>query len=332
MTADLDARLDAHLGAILSALMNGELVPFLGAGANLVDRKQGAVFDPKVRENLPTGAELAGYLAAQYKLEGQIRRADDLVRVAERIKLQQGEMAVYNRLSDLLDADYPLTSLHEFLASLPRRLRERGSKPLQLIVTTNYDDLLERAFAAAGEEVDVFVYLAAGHEEQGRFRHFPPAGEPRLVQTGMANTYDLELDESGRFLKRPAILKLHGTVDRTRQMHDSFVISEDDYIDYLARVDLEKVVPARIRWVLKKSAFLFLGYSLRDWNVRAILREIWDAGPNSKGWAIQLNPTTLDIDSWKHRNVDIVPVNLERYIGALAARLDLEAAAEPAGG
>jgi hypothetical protein len=148
----------------------------------------------------------------------------------------------------------------------------------------------------------------------------------------MANTYDLELDESGRFLKRPVILKLHGTVDRTRQMQDSFVISEDDYIDYLARVDLVQVVPNRIRFALTRSSFLFLGYSLRDWNVRAILREIWDAGPNSKGWAIQLNPTALDVDSWKDRNVDIVPVNLERYIGALAARLDLEAAAEPAGG
>jgi SIR2-like domain len=323
--------LDAHFEAILPALRHGELVPFLGAGANLVDRKAGDSFDPALRDTLPTGSELARYLASVYELEGHINRSDDLLRVAERIKVRQGEMAVYNRLSELLDADYPVTALHELIASLPGRLRDRGWKPLQLIVTTNYDDLLERAFRAAGEEVDVLAYIAAGRGQEGQFRHYPPSGDPRLIPYGMANEYPLELRDDG-YLRRPAILKLHGTVDRGGHGRDSYVISEDDYIDYLARVDLERVVPTKIRTVLARSAFLFLGYSLRDWNVRAILREIWDTVPDTKGWAIQLNPTPQDTDSWKHKNVDIVPLQLELYVAALVARLgEPGAGAQPGG-
>lgn len=315
------AELDAHISAVLQALAKGELVPFLGAGANLIDRPAGAVFDAERRDTLPTGSELAHHLATEYGFVDDMKRSDDLVRVAERIRVQQGEMAVYNRLSELLDADYPMTSLHRFIAALPAQLRSRGWKPLQLVVTTNYDDLLERAFEAAGEAVDVFVYMAAGRDHEGKFMHFPPGREPVLVQTGTANEYLLDLDESGKYLRRPSILKLHGTVDRKRQEHDSFVISEDDYIDYLARVDLPQAVPARVRRVLAKSAYLFLGYSLKDWNVRAILREIWDATTESKGWAIQGEPSALDVSSWKSKNVDIVPARLDQYVAALSARL-----------
>ena len=52
-------------------------------------------------------------------------------------------------------------SLHRFLARLPALLRERGA-PHQLIVTTNYDLALERAFEEAGEELDIVAYVATG--------------------------------------------------------------------------------------------------------------------------------------------------------------------------
>ena len=37
--------------------------------------------------------------------------------------------------------------------------------------TTHYDQTLERAFAEAGEEVDVVCYVAAGRD-RGKFLHF----------------------------------------------------------------------------------------------------------------------------------------------------------------
>jgi len=67
------------------------------------------------------------------------------------------------------------TSLHRFLATLPAVLRAEGCPPYQLIVTTNYDDVLERA-QVAGEPFDLVWYAAEG-EQRGKFWHLPPDGE-----------------------------------------------------------------------------------------------------------------------------------------------------------
>ena len=83
-------------------------------------------------------------------------------------------------------------------------------------------------------------------------------------------TWDLSLDD------RSVILKIHGAVDRSSPdgEDDSFVITEDHYIDYLTRTDLANLVPITLAAKLRRSHFLFLGYSLRDWNLRVILHRI----------------------------------------------------------
>jgi hypothetical protein len=78
---------------------------------------------------------------------------------------------------------------------------------------------------------------------------------------------------------------------------------------------------------LRRSHFLFLGYSLRDWNLRVILHRIWGEQKLSwKSWAVQLNPDTLDREFWRKRDVDILDVRLEDYIAALSERLQALAA------
>jgi hypothetical protein len=314
----MNEELNAHLAMLIAQLKQGAVVPFLGAGANLANRTEGVVFDPEGRQELPTGAELARYLASAYDIEQP--NANDLVRVAEWISLTAGEGPLYRLLRDLFDNDYPTTPLHDLLARLPGILREGGWPPLQVLVTTNYDDLLEQAFAAADQEVDVITYMAVG-KEQGQFMHFPPSGQPRLIEAGTANTYLLPQDAKGN-LQRPAILKLHGAVDRAEPDRDSFVITEDDYIDYIARSDIRGNIPATVLAKLKYSNFLFLGYSLRDWNVRAILYQIWALQrAGYKSWAIQYKPDGLDQLSWQARGVQILDVPLSEYVVGLSARL-----------
>ena len=89
-----------------------------------------------------------------------------------------GSGPLYDKLHELFDADYPPSRLHELLASLPRRLGLAERRRYQLIMTTNYDDALERAFRAAGEAFDLVWYVAET-EDRGKFLHLPPDGEPR---------------------------------------------------------------------------------------------------------------------------------------------------------
>ena len=126
--------------------------------------------------------------------------------------------------------------------------------------------------------------------------------------------------------RRTIILKIHGAVNRAVSdgEGDSYVITEDHYIDYLTRTDLANLVPVTLTAKLRKSHFLFLGYGLRDWNLRVILHRI--AGEQRlsyKSWAIQRSPTPLDQKFWGRRDVDILDIDLARYIGSLRGRLRL---------
>jgi hypothetical protein len=137
--------IDAHFKYVAKALARGDVVPLLGAGANLCDRTgpwtQGL--------GLPAGRELAGLMARDFDLPRS--EAGDLTRASLWVALKRGPGALYDWLHEVFDCDVEPTSLHHLLASLPARCAFPDGRPRPLlIVTTNYDDLLERAFAAAG--------------------------------------------------------------------------------------------------------------------------------------------------------------------------------------
>lgn len=70
---------------------------------------------------------------------------------------------------------------------------------------------------------------------------------------------------------------------------------------------------------MKISHFLFLGYSLSDWNMRAILHQIWGQQTRSyRSWAVQLKPSEFNKKSWSNRGVDILDVSLEDYVATLS--------------
>ena len=305
--------LDAHYKMIAKAMADVRVVPFLGAGANLCSRPEDMTWDHERSKYLPSGSELAEHLAEEFYYPED--ETLDLVRVSQYVAVMQGSGPLYYTLHELFDVDYPPTPLHQFFATLPAALAEKGySPPSQLIVTTNYDDLMERAFEAAGQAYDVVSYVAEG-EHRGKFVHWSHDGEPCLIER--PNVYQGLLLE-----QRPVILKIHGAVDRGTAEWDSFVITEDHYIDYLTRADPSTLVPVTLVAKLKRSHFLFLGYSLRDWNLRVILHRIWgEQKLHWKSWAIQLDPHPIDEEFWDKRDVDILDVRLQDYVSALRERI-----------
>ena len=143
---------------------------------------------------------------------------------------------------------------------------------------------------------------------RGKFVHQSPDGVTHLIEK--PNEYrGLSLQE------RSVVLKIHGTVDRVNPERDSFVITEDHYIDYLTRTDISSLLPVTLAPKLRKSHILFLGYGLHDWNLRVILHRIW------KSWSIQLDPSELDQQFWMKRDVDILNMGLQDYIAALSERV-----------
>lgn len=305
---------EEHYNIVAKAISEGRVVPFLGAGVNLYCRPNGVCYQLEQQQFLPNGSELAEHLSRGVE-DGTIDKTD-LLRVSQYIAIKEGTGPLYCELHDVFDCDYPWTPLHDFLANLPAVLREQDHlRQYQLIVTTNYDDLLERAFREAGESFDLVTYVAED-QYRGKFFHWPPEKKEHIIEK--PNEYlDLSLDT------RTVILKIHGTVDRREGAEqDSYVITEDHYIDYLSRTDISNLIPVTLAAKLRKSHFLFLGYSLRDWNLRVILHRIWgERKLTYKSWAIQLNPDAFDTEFWRKRDVEIIDVTLEQYITTLREHL-----------
>jgi hypothetical protein len=306
-SSSLPDELAAHCRIVSRRLREGKVVPFLGAGANLCDRPQDANWQNRY---LPSGQELAAYLAESYAYPATESR--DLLRVSQYVQAVTGGTVLYDELHSLFAHEYAPNALHALLASLPRALREQGSPRQLLVVTTNYDDALEQAFSEADEAFDLVSYVARG-PERGKFLHRPPDSDPRLIE--QPNRYrGLSLE------KRPVILKIHGAVDRDNPERDSYVITEDHYIEYLAQTDISNILPATLMAAMNESHFLFLGYSLGDWNLRVILHRIWGQQPfedKFTSWAILKDPSRLEERLWRRRNVEIFDVDLKDYVKAL---------------
>jgi hypothetical protein len=287
-------------------------VPLLGAGVNVCDRTDEEVYE--YDRNLPSGRELSELLAAEYGYPPDRDDRTDLLRVAQfaqaRLRRSEEEHRLRDSLHRIFRARYGPSTVHRFLAGVPQRT---GTHLLAL--TTNYDDALEQAFAAAGEPYSVFFYRAS---REGRcwLRHGEDA-EARVIARPETFT-DISLDE------RSVILKVHGAVDRRerRSFNDSYVISEDHYIDFLASTRLETLVPRGLLVPLLNSALLFLGYKLKDWNLRVILHELWsnrDFG--YPAWAVQRDVDDVDAAIWSSRNVKLYEAGLCDYVEDLSARL-----------
>jgi DNA-binding SARP family transcriptional activator len=287
-----------HFEDVVGTILEGRVVPVFGADV----------------------ADLTKRLAQRFGYPDDDGRAT-LPRVAQYVAVMKGSGPLYDGLHELLDADLPPMPIHRFFASLPPLLRERGAAH-QLLVTTSYDTALEQALEEAGETFEVVCYLAAGRN-RGRFCHIAPDGTGRLIE--QPNTYATELSLD----RNTVILKLHGQVERTPAREwESFVVTEDDYIDYLAQTEVAAAVPVSLAATLRRSHFLFLGYTMADWNLRVILHRLWGDQPlNYRSWAVQPEPKSLEREFWHRRDVEVVELAFEqsaetlgRYAAAEQAR------------
>jgi DNA-binding SARP family transcriptional activator len=290
--------------AVWDAILAGRLVPVLGIGVTLNGGSDA---------HLPARDQLAAYLARTF--DAPREHARDLARVAQYVVVTHGVGPLYDELHAIFDRDFEPQPVHRLLAALPAVLR-RARAPQQLIVTTHYDRALEHAFDDAGEQYDVVSYISLGRE-RGKFLHRTADGASRVIQ--LPNAYaDVPLEQ------RPVILKIHGEVDRApARSAESFVVSEDDHIAYLAETGLGGVLPVTLAARLRRSHFLFLGYGLVDWSLRVFLHRLWSDGQvDYRSWAVQPAAGHVEREFWKRRGVEPSARGLDELVSLLHAHVE----------
>jgi hypothetical protein len=207
---------------LLYNLKRQKLVPFLGAGAAL--GLEGA-------PGLPGGGKLAEALANECGYPGGDK--NDLPRVAQYYALKFGERRLRESVNEKLGLpDVKPGEVHNILAGWP----------IKAVLTTNYDNLMERAFSKSDKEPAKAIYERDGDQEQ--------------IQTPPS-------------VEKPLVYKLHGSLEDS----DSMVITEDNYTDFLiSLIEGNPKLPDAVSAIFRSDSILFVGYGLKDWNIRVLLR------------------------------------------------------------
>jgi len=303
---------DPPYGEIADLLRAGEVVPFLGAGVNFGMRQPGAKWDDKIPAFLPSGAELSRFLAAKSNFPSKDDHdLTDLAKVASYFVETSARSRLRQRLREVFDRDFNPCDIHTYLAELPAPL---------LIVTTNYDDLVERAFIKAGKPYDLVVHPTDRKDVEASVLWWrDKADKPETVAP---NKLFIDLT------KTTVVYKMHGTVNRVMKEWDSYVITEEDYVDFLSRMTGQSAVPAQFMRHFRSRHFLFMGYGLNDWNLRVVLNNLRTVLPSFGGpappqpeeeedlrsWAIQFRPSDLEVELWNARKVRIYDVDINEFV------------------
>ncbi|HEX6749382.1 MAG TPA: SIR2 family protein [Longimicrobium sp.] len=146
--------------------------------------------------------------------------------VAQFFRNQHGDHELFLLLRRLLNKGFEPTDVHRLLASLPHRV----------IVTTNYDDLLERSLKQEGRT----VHVICDDREIGLW------SEAEDVQ----------------------VVKIHGNLDQAQ----SIILSAADYDRFLRR---NPALQRKIHDLFSHRTIVFVGYSMRDWNIELIYNTVW---------------------------------------------------------
>jgi hypothetical protein len=291
-------------GALHNALARGRVIPFLGAGASMERREEDENWSLETKERFtPSGKELAARLASLTSFPDTEIGAD-LARVAQYADLRIGRELLSDGLAEVFNPSPESSGLHRYLASL--------DEPM-LIITTNYDDMIESAFTAADRPFHLVIQtLGPGREHRAWLR---PAG---------ANDGS-EVDEVEVDLKAATtIYKLHGSA--LPSPATNYLISEDDYLRFLQRMMTNSAIPLIFSNQMRSYPFLFIGYSLVDWNLRLLLYQLRDFIEKSElmrpSWAIM--PTVSDVDRrlWEDRGVNLFRASVRDFVNGMVTARD----------
>lgn len=285
-------------------------VPFLGAAVNLqcpgyqglplgteVNR---TLVERLVRRAVPQLTDLAQVTADaaldNYKDLARVA-LEDLARVALYFRTKRDEPSLIKHLRKVLpDEQRDPSKLLNVLA------RQRFG----LIVTTNYDRLMERALADIQKPYKRVIQPRKGFSDD----------EKKALQYELA-------DFDGT-----VIYKMHGSFlddgPQGQKRAQDVIITEEQYIEFLTVVGHpEKGVPPLIAEKIKNSTLLFLGYGLADWDFRALFKGLVESLGESdrrKSFAIQKDPSPFWAEFWEKKDVIIYNVDLYEFADELDQR------------
>jgi SIR2-like domain len=276
---------DSALDIVARAIGKDQCLLFLGAGVH-APPPAGSLFEYPDAARPPVGSQLSRSLANELDLLGRHPGEDvkNLQRVALFFQIERDR-------HDLVDA--VKRAVHDGKRPSPM-LKALAEMNFSIVITTNYDELFERALYAAGKSPKTCIY----------------SKERRVTD-----------DPRGATPQEPIIYKIHGDIKDPK----SIVITDEDYIDFVLRMsDKEPFdpVPLGLKFHLTGCTTLFVGYSLLDYNLRLLFKTLrWRLDPSTapQMYSVDLMPDPLIRSMYdeQHRYLRFIVQNVWAAIPAL---------------
>ena len=299
MTAEvLAAQAKEAFEDIAKAVESKQCNLFLGAAVNAPPEPD-SPYRYDVDKRPPMGWELAEQMVAEcgYKTAYPKQDPYNLLRVAQHFEADKGRP----KLVEFLTARV-MTGKEPSAA-----LRALAQLDFPVVITTNYDRLFEDALADLRPKKTPFVsvYKRQRHQKSESPAYGSPWGAPQY----------------------PIVFKMHGDIMEP----ESIVITDEDYIQFLVRMrepDETQPVPRRVQRSLMENPTLFVGYSLKDYNLRVllkILRAGLDVTEFPPVFAVDRSPDALIWEFWYNRSnpriVNFVAQDIWTFVPALYKRI-----------
>ncbi len=296
----------AHsLDAVRAALDAGLAIPYLGPGALALAGETCPV--PASPEALV--AKLTAQASVPHKIRGNLSAA------AQFIENFKHRKTVVKAMSDAFRDGPAPTSLHRYLASLPR---------LPLLVHAWYDDLPQRALA--GRAGWGMAQGVSQTEHFGRWIHYFRADGSRVPDPA-AGAFTVE-----NVAPAAAPAEAMGWTTLLYQPLGSvapaanFLVSDTDYVEVLTEIDIQTPIPEPVRDLRKGRHFLFLGCRFAHQLDRLFARQIMKRS-SGRHWAVLPDePSRNEARFLAEQNIERIAMPLAMFAAALAETKSEESA------
>jgi hypothetical protein len=228
--------------------------------------------------------------------------------IAQYIADRHGRENLYAEIRKLLDrTNFEYRATHELFAAWGDFKKYNGDEvPFPTIITTNYDNVLERRLTGAGLPYHLLSYQTDG-PHRGLFYHRLPDNGLRIIERPR---------NIRGFSKGFVIVKMNGGIAQGR-IPESYATTRLDYWDLAARIPA--VLPEVIQQTLSANSLLFLGHGLRMPDIESLVRFAHKDRSDPRSWAVVKHKQQDDY--WRQLGVELLDHDINLYTNDLRGRL-----------